>query len=666
MKLLKTQKRAFTLVELIIVITILVILATLAFINVWEYITSSRDANRVTQIKEIYNGLNIHALAAVNYPKPEWSIEISWVSFQWYIWEETIRKINISKLPIDPKDKTPYLYSINNTLTKAQLWIFLEKNNETFFSFQYPSKTYAETINYSDRFLYTLWENVWVFVTQENIPIQETYTGTIDLTSNTGTFIVQFNNNTKNGSITGNGQDLLTNISIIQNACVLDGTIINGGNIITAYKRKNIGYLESCESTLRKCTNSVLNGDSEYKYTTCTASSPLDCNSTDYSGYTIPTVPHSENKNIIKSVNYGTWSIDVSCNNWILSYGNETIICQNGYVLQWGSCIPDTCPGNAPNYSIANGTQSISGTWNHNIHGWVCTYICQAWYYNQTNSCTPASIWYIVPSEGQTTQNPCNTDTQYQDTTGQSTCKTVTTWYYTTPIWAVPHTGETLCEANHYCVNAIKTACPLWTNSPAGSTSASACTLNTYTVSGNFWANANGATINVCGTDVTAQTDGTFSTTRNYNAVCNNITATRPGYTCTTSTQWPASLTDHFTSVAGSCTPNIVFVYNQHTPSQCTWAGGEIMNVDGYFCKFNNFSCPSWWNKYKNWSTTQSMDASWRFCWSGCPSWEHTTFQNTATETCEVAIPDGDMEWCNRWAYYIDYYEATIKSIGCY
>ncbi|MDP2090500.1 MAG: FISUMP domain-containing protein [Candidatus Gracilibacteria bacterium] len=100
--------------------------------------------------------------------------------------------------------------------------------------------------------------------------------------------------------------------------------------------------------------------------------------------------------------------------------------------------------------------------------------------------------------------------------------------------------------------------CSTTTNGPLNLTTnvtniAGTCNINSYTVSGTFGANANGATISVCGTNITANSSGAFSTTRTYGTVCNNITASRPGYTCTTTTNGPASLASNTTNIAGSC-----------------------------------------------------------------------------------------------------------------
>ncbi len=49
----------FTLVELIVVITILVILGTIAFVNIGGYSSNARDSTRVSDLTNIAKGLDI-------------------------------------------------------------------------------------------------------------------------------------------------------------------------------------------------------------------------------------------------------------------------------------------------------------------------------------------------------------------------------------------------------------------------------------------------------------------------------------------------------------------------------------------------------------------------------------------------------------------------------
>lgn len=62
--------RGFTLVELIVVITILVILGTIAFINIGGYSSSARDSARVSDIVNLSKGLDIYRVKNSTVPAP--------------------------------------------------------------------------------------------------------------------------------------------------------------------------------------------------------------------------------------------------------------------------------------------------------------------------------------------------------------------------------------------------------------------------------------------------------------------------------------------------------------------------------------------------------------------------------------------------------------------
>lgn len=53
----------------------------------------------------------------------------------------------------------------------------------------------------------------------------------------------------------------------------------------------------------------------------------------------------------------------------------------------------------------------------------------------------------------------------------------------------------------------------------------------------------------------------------------------------------------------------LYLVFNQHTESQCTSAGGTVVTDGGSnkFCRFSSYSCPSGWTQYFSWSTTLSQ-----------------------------------------------------------
>lgn len=134
----KPYLKGFTLVELIIVISILAILATIAFISFKNYAWNARDANRVSTIKNIETGLELFSLKTGEYPIPDNpNIYTGWLDWksqlnQGTIWENVSRVIQINTIPLDPKDKTHYIYSTFwKNSSYYQVWITSEANESS-------------------------------------------------------------------------------------------------------------------------------------------------------------------------------------------------------------------------------------------------------------------------------------------------------------------------------------------------------------------------------------------------------------------------------------------------------------------------------------------------------------------------------------------------------
>lgn len=146
MKNIKHYFKAFTLVELIIVITILAILATIAFISFQNYVWDARDANRLSTIKNIETWFKLFTLKTWNYPKPdEAKIFTGWPDWksqlnQWIIWESVSKIIALNTIPLDPKDKSNYVYSTTWNNQYYQIGIDSENTELSFIS-----QTYAES-----------------------------------------------------------------------------------------------------------------------------------------------------------------------------------------------------------------------------------------------------------------------------------------------------------------------------------------------------------------------------------------------------------------------------------------------------------------------------------------------------------------------------------------
>ena len=123
----KTNKTWFTLVELIVVITILAILWTIAFISLQWYSKQARDSKRISDISNIKTSLELFALQTWKYPSPDNSeiITYSWetVWTQWTVWDivSTNLSRNLQKKPLDPLFDLEYVYSVTNSLREYEL-----------------------------------------------------------------------------------------------------------------------------------------------------------------------------------------------------------------------------------------------------------------------------------------------------------------------------------------------------------------------------------------------------------------------------------------------------------------------------------------------------------------------------------------------------------------
>jgi len=119
----------FTLVELIVVITILAILWTIAFISMQSYSSNARDSTRISDLSAMKTSLELFQLDSWKYPEPTegFVVSYSWseVWTQWTFWTTTFSNISkLDKIPTDPLTEKEYTYSVTKTKQEYQFaWI---------------------------------------------------------------------------------------------------------------------------------------------------------------------------------------------------------------------------------------------------------------------------------------------------------------------------------------------------------------------------------------------------------------------------------------------------------------------------------------------------------------------------------------------------------------
>ena len=123
------QKHAFTLVELIVVITILAILWTISFISLQWYSETARNSVRVSDVSTMKTSLELFHLDAWKYPTTTWwyTVSYSWTEVwsQWTFWSSTTNNVDrLDDIPSDPLTQKEYTYSTTKNKQEYQIsWI---------------------------------------------------------------------------------------------------------------------------------------------------------------------------------------------------------------------------------------------------------------------------------------------------------------------------------------------------------------------------------------------------------------------------------------------------------------------------------------------------------------------------------------------------------------
>ena len=188
----------FTLVELIVVITIVWILSTVWFVAYSWYLSWARDSNRISQLTKISDSLQTYA-ASKSLPLPDDYIEITAsgasnvIAYQWYVWVDVLETIDYTNGWRDPKDDSYFTYFLSRDRKSLQLLALMEEQSKVTFT----NWILVNALNFENRYPKTYWNKLWVLVSWEestlNTPAQEISTnsvnGYLDLVSTTQNYI---------------------------------------------------------------------------------------------------------------------------------------------------------------------------------------------------------------------------------------------------------------------------------------------------------------------------------------------------------------------------------------------------------------------------------------------------------------------------------------------
>ena len=164
----KTQKKqAFTLIELIVVITILAILWTIAFMALQWYSSQARDSKRLSDIQNIKKSLELFSINTWKYPLADdfFTVSYSWeqARHQWTIWDDVITNLskNLAKKPTDPLTGLEYTYSTTHSQTEYEVLGLYESD---LVWIKLISNSFAENQDYPK----IEWNYNWIYVKTPN------------------------------------------------------------------------------------------------------------------------------------------------------------------------------------------------------------------------------------------------------------------------------------------------------------------------------------------------------------------------------------------------------------------------------------------------------------------------------------------------------------------
>lgn len=141
--------RWFTIVELVVAMTILLVLTGLWFYSYTQNVVDARDSVRISDIASVSSQLKLYKKARWAYPLPGDSFNIlnQWriVGIQWLL-NENVTLTTLDKIPYDPSAEIPYVYSVTRNKQEFQLALTLESSENGIAVLEWDYKTVSRNV----------------------------------------------------------------------------------------------------------------------------------------------------------------------------------------------------------------------------------------------------------------------------------------------------------------------------------------------------------------------------------------------------------------------------------------------------------------------------------------------------------------------------------------
>jgi len=190
------SKKAFTFVELIIVVWVISLLGIIWVTQYVDYASKIRDASRLSQVTEIYNGIEA-SIINNRLDTPGNQIEIiSNGKLLWYqgdISTSMLESIDFTAQWVDPKTNQYYSVLMDKNKKNFQIMGFLENYNE----FESEEDEYIWNTSPLDKNVIIKWENLWILTDNFWVPVQRInfLNWKLDISTTQDEYISFFSNN---------------------------------------------------------------------------------------------------------------------------------------------------------------------------------------------------------------------------------------------------------------------------------------------------------------------------------------------------------------------------------------------------------------------------------------------------------------------------------------